>query len=103
MSIQACRTIRLDTRKGMIMLHTCVTLQEQGLWDTRQCCQECHTSPQTLCMGLDTYRWINGDEALLCSNAYWWFIASRLDPFVQEYSPNGAQQFFLPKIPPNYF
>ncbi|OLE34935.1 MAG: hypothetical protein AUG45_02920 [Ktedonobacter sp. 13_1_20CM_3_54_15] len=87
----------------MIMLHTCVTLQEQGLWDTRQCCQECHTSPQTLCMGLDTYRWINGDEALLCSNAYWWFYGSRHDPFATDVSTYGVPTFFPPKIPAKLF
>jgi hypothetical protein len=55
------------------ILHTCATLQEQGLWNTQRCCRECHMNPQTLCMGLDTYQWINGEQALLCSSAYWSF------------------------------
>jgi hypothetical protein len=68
------------------MLHTCATLQEQGLWDTQRCCQECHSGKPTLCMGLDTYRWINGEQALLCSSAYWCFWGLRHDPYATDVS-----------------
>ncbi len=70
------------TYSDLQVKHTCKTLEEQGLWDTAKCCKECHSNQQTMCLGMDTYRWIHGEEAELCCKSYWHFYGGPHDPYV---------------------
>jgi len=56
------------------MRHTCEFLAERGSWDLEDCCPECHENNlNTFCFGLEEYDWLDGDTALLCCEAFWYF------------------------------
>ena len=65
----------------LMKTHTCQSLEHDGLWHTSECCQECHSTGQTLHMGMDTYTWLQDEEATLCCAAYWYFYGLRHDPY----------------------
>lgn len=67
-------------------MHTCQSLEHDGLWRISDCCQECHTRGETLHMGMDTYNWLNDEEAELCCASYWWFYGLRHDPYAKDVS-----------------
>jgi len=62
-------------------IFTCSDLEQQGLWNTSKCCRECHGGGQTMCPGMDDYKWLGDDVAHICCNAYWFFYGLRHDPY----------------------
>lgn len=37
-------------------------------------------------MSMDTYNWLNDEEAELCCASYWWFYGLRHDPYAKDAS-----------------